>query len=83
MRVEPFRQSPPFNLYNTNELVGRYEGLDGLRAGYLEASGWLLIATAQRGETRLISVVMGARTRRSGKARRSRSWTTGSSGSSR
>lgn len=61
VRVEPFRQSPPFNLYNTNELVGRYEGLDGLRAGYLEASGWLLIATAQRGETRLISVVMGAR----------------------
>lgn len=61
IRVEPFRERPAFNLYNTNELVGRYEGLDGLRTGYIEASGWLLLATAQRGETRLISVVMAAR----------------------
>jgi len=60
-RVEPFREQPAFNLYNTNELVGRYEGLDGLRTGYIEASGWLMLATAMRGDTRLISVVMAAR----------------------
>jgi len=61
VRVEPFREQPAFNLYNTNELVGRYEGLDGLRTGYIEASGWLLVATAKRGDIRLISVVMAAR----------------------
>lgn len=61
VRVERFRDEPLFNLYNTNDLVGRYEGLDGLRTGYLEAAGYLLVATAQRGDLRLISVVMEAR----------------------
>ena len=50
-----------FNLYNTNDLVGKYEGLDGLRTGMIEESGWLLVATARRGDLRLISVVMEAR----------------------
>lgn len=58
-KMENFRESPLFILYNTNRLVGRYEGLDGLKTGYTEAAGWCLIGTAVRGETRLISVVMG------------------------
>lgn len=60
IRIETFRERPLFNLYNTNDLVGKYEGLDGLRTGYIEESGWLLIATARRGDLRLISVVMEA-----------------------
>ena len=60
-RIERFRDEPLFNLYNTNDLVGKYEGLDGLRTGMIEESGWLLVATARRGDLRLISVVMEAR----------------------
>ncbi len=61
IRVERFRDQPLFNLYNTNNLVGRYEGLDGLRTGYLEESGYLIVATAERGGVRLLAVIMGAR----------------------
>lgn len=61
IRVEEFREEPLFNLYNTNDLVGKYDGLDGLRTGYIEESGWLLVATARRGDLRLISVVLEAR----------------------
>ena len=61
IRVERFRDEPLFNLYNTNNLVGRYEGLDGLRTGYLEESGYLIVATAQRSGVRLLAVIMGAR----------------------
>ncbi len=61
VRVEPFREEPLFNLYNTNDLIGRYEGLDGLRTGYTSEAGYLLVATAARGDVRLISTVLAAR----------------------
>lgn len=56
--MERFRDSPEFILYNTNGLVGKYEGLDGLKTGHTQAAGWSLVATAQKGDMRLISVVM-------------------------
>lgn len=44
---------------NHNTLVGRVEGVDGLKTGYIRASGFNVAATAQRGGRRLVAVVMG------------------------
>jgi D-alanyl-D-alanine carboxypeptidase (penicillin-binding protein 5/6) len=52
----PFRTQT--TLYNTNKLIGKYQGLDGLKTGHTEEAGWCLAATAKRGDVRLISVVM-------------------------
>ncbi|MDR2897844.1 MAG: D-alanyl-D-alanine carboxypeptidase [Spirochaetaceae bacterium] len=46
-------------LYATNKLVGLLEGCDGLKTGYIDESGYNLILTARRGETRFLSVTMG------------------------
>ena len=46
---------------NANSLLGRYEGVDGLKTGFVCASGYNITATAKRGNTRLIAVVLGAR----------------------
>ncbi|WP_417470150.1 D-alanyl-D-alanine carboxypeptidase [Maricaulis sp.] len=47
---------------NHNTLVGRVEGVDGLKTGYIRASGFNVVVSAQRGEHRLIAVVMGGPT---------------------
>lgn len=47
-------------LHNTNHLVGRFEGCDGLKTGFTIKAGFNLTATAQRGNMRLIAVVLGA-----------------------
>jgi len=49
-----------FVLQNTNKLIGRFPGLDGLKTGYTVKAGFCLCATAQRKGLRLISVVLGA-----------------------
>uniref|UniRef100_A0A7C4AGU1 D-alanyl-D-alanine carboxypeptidase n=1 Tax=Fundidesulfovibrio putealis TaxID=270496 RepID=A0A7C4AGU1_9BACT len=46
---------------NANSLLGRYDGVDGLKTGFVCASGYNITATAKRGNTRLIAVVLGAR----------------------
>ena len=43
---------------NTNTLLGKYEGLDGLKSGTTDAAGYCFTATAQQGDTRIISVVL-------------------------
>ena len=49
--------------YSThNALIGHYDGADGIKTGYIEASGYNLVATATQGGTRLIAVVMGGLT---------------------
>ena len=45
---------------NTNSLVGRYPGLDGMKTGFICASGFNVVATATRNGKRLIAVVLGA-----------------------
>ncbi len=45
---------------NANRLLGRCPGVDGLKTGFVCASGYNLSATAKRGDTRLVAVVMGA-----------------------
>ena len=56
----------PFNdmiLTNHNDLLRSYPGVDGLKTGFVHASGFHLVATAQRGDTRLIAVILGAKNR--------------------
>jgi len=55
----PFRDGA-FILRNTNKLLGKFTGIDGLKTGYTRRAGWCLCATAERGGLRLVSVVMGA-----------------------
>jgi D-alanyl-D-alanine carboxypeptidase len=45
---------------NYNTLLGRYPGADGMKTGFICASGFNLVATATRNGRRLIAVVMGA-----------------------
>lgn len=55
-----FRGEPkPLVLWNTNRLLKWYEGTDGLKTGYTSEAGRNLVATAKRGDLRLISVVLG------------------------
>ncbi len=49
--------------YNTHDaLIGNYRGADGIKTGYIDASGYNLVSTAERDGTRLIAVVMGGLT---------------------
>ena len=50
-------------LTNRNDLLQTYSGADGLKTGYVYASGFHVVATAVRGDMRLIAVVMGAKDR--------------------
>ncbi len=45
---------------NYNSLIGRYPGADGMKTGFICASGFNLVASATRGNRRLIAVVLGA-----------------------
>ncbi|MGQ9369763.1 serine hydrolase [Azospirillum sp. ST 5-10] len=49
-------------LRNHNRLMSRYDGMDGIKTGYIRASGFNLAASAVRGGRRLIAVVLGGRT---------------------
>lgn len=45
---------------NHNRLLGSYRGADGIKTGFTTPSGYNLIASARRGDMRLIGVVLGA-----------------------
>jgi D-alanyl-D-alanine carboxypeptidase len=47
---------------NHNGLLFTYRGVDGLKTGFTHAAGYNLVASAKRGPTRLIGVVLGAPT---------------------
>lgn len=44
---------------NHNKLLTTYEGTDGIKTGYIKASGFNLVASVKRGNQRLIGVVFG------------------------
>jgi D-alanyl-D-alanine carboxypeptidase len=46
---------------NYNTLIGRYDGADGMKTGFICASGFNLVASATRNNKRLIAVVLGAK----------------------
>ncbi|WP_082653547.1 D-alanyl-D-alanine carboxypeptidase family protein [Aureimonas sp. AU22] len=45
---------------NHNGLLGRYNGADGMKTGYICASGFNLVASATRDNRTLVAVVLGA-----------------------
>jgi D-alanyl-D-alanine carboxypeptidase (penicillin-binding protein 5/6) len=45
---------------NANSLLRNYKGADGLKTGFVCEAGYNITATAKRGETRLLAVVLGA-----------------------
>jgi D-alanyl-D-alanine carboxypeptidase len=45
---------------NYNTLIGRYPGADGMKTGFICASGFNLVASATRDGKRMIAVVLGA-----------------------
>ena len=49
---------------NHNKLLTKYSGTDGIKTGYINASGFNLVATVERAGVRLIGVVFGGRTGR-------------------
>lgn len=50
---------------NHNKLLGQVVGVDGVKTGYTRASGFNLMASAKREDTRVIAVMMGGKSSRS------------------
>jgi D-alanyl-D-alanine carboxypeptidase len=46
-------------LRNHNHLLGHVEGLDGIKTGYTQASGFNLVASVRRDDRHIVSVVLG------------------------
>jgi D-alanyl-D-alanine carboxypeptidase len=44
---------------NHNSLLGRVEGVDGIKTGYTDASGYNLVSSVRRGERHIVAVVLG------------------------
>jgi D-alanyl-D-alanine carboxypeptidase len=51
------------NLKNHNGLLGAVEGVDGIKTGFINASGWNLAASAVRSGRRIFAVVLGGHNR--------------------
>ncbi|HVN97007.1 MAG TPA: D-alanyl-D-alanine carboxypeptidase family protein [Syntrophorhabdaceae bacterium] len=58
-KTDGFRDGK-FVLTNTNKLLVKFPGADGLKTGYYRESGFNIVATAKRGDLRFIAVVMGS-----------------------
>jgi D-alanyl-D-alanine carboxypeptidase (penicillin-binding protein 5/6) len=58
-RAEPFRDSS-LVMGNHNKLLGRLSSIDGLKTGFYRKCGYNIVATAKKGDLRLIVVVMGS-----------------------
>lgn len=50
------------SIRNHNRLLGRVEGVDGIKTGYTRASGFNLLTSARRGGRHIVGVVLGGRT---------------------
>jgi D-alanyl-D-alanine carboxypeptidase len=46
-------------LRNHNHLLGRIDGMDGIKTGYTQASGFNLVASVRRNDRHIVSVVLG------------------------
>lgn len=47
---------------NHNHLLGRIDGVDGIKTGYIHESGFNIITSVRRGNRHLVAVVFGGRT---------------------
>lgn len=50
------------SMHNHNRLMETYDGMDGIKTGYIGPAGFNLAASAVRGDRRMIAVVFGGRT---------------------
>lgn len=57
------------NMRNHNHLLGRVEGVDGIKTGYTNASGFNLVTSVKRGARHIVAVVLGGRSAGSRDAR--------------
>jgi len=53
-------EAPGHSLLNTNEMLTRYDGADGIKTGWTDGCGLCLVASATRDGHRLVSVVLNA-----------------------
>ena len=51
--------------HSHNTLVGNFRGVDGIKTGYIRASGFNLVTSASRDEGRLVGVLFGGRSPKS------------------
>jgi D-alanyl-D-alanine carboxypeptidase (penicillin-binding protein 5/6) len=59
--AEPYREKPgTIPQANHNRLLGKVEGVDGLKTGYIDEAGYNIALTAERRGFRLIAVILGA-----------------------
>jgi D-alanyl-D-alanine carboxypeptidase (penicillin-binding protein 5/6) len=59
--AEFYRENPgSITQYNHNSLLGKFEGVDGLKTGYIDEAGYNIALTALREGTRFIAVILGA-----------------------
>ena len=50
------------SMRNHNHLLGRVEGVDGIKTGYIHASGFNIVTSVRRGHRHIVAVVFGGRT---------------------
>ena len=59
--AEQYRNNPGTRVQrNRNTLLGKVEGVDGLKTGFIFESGYNIALTAERNNTRFIAVILGA-----------------------
>ncbi|HET7560097.1 MAG TPA: D-alanyl-D-alanine carboxypeptidase family protein [Limnochordia bacterium] len=59
LTMRPETKKQPI-LYNFNRMLATYDGMDGIKTGFTNESGYSISASATRQNLRLIAVVMGA-----------------------
>jgi serine-type D-Ala-D-Ala carboxypeptidase (penicillin-binding protein 5/6) len=63
LRIQTVKGKHVFNLKNKNRLIGRYPGARGVKTGTTPGAGQCLVALAQRGDRRVLLVLMHSRNR--------------------
>src|SRR5438132_28267 len=48
-------------MHNHNALLGQVKGVDGIKTGYTEASGYNLVSSVRRDERHIVAVVLGGK----------------------
>ena len=56
-------------VWTTNRLLSSYRGADGIKTGYTNAAGYNLVASAHRGNERIIAALLGGKSSRARNAR--------------
>lgn len=58
--IPGFKDNPPRKLISRNQLLGYYQGVTGVKNGFTEEALLTNVASAKRGDTELIAVILGA-----------------------